>query len=475
VPVPCEIAGRVEKPRDRDWYRFEAKKGDVLSIEAYGDRLGSPLDLYMILRRPGGPATEYDDNPETLHPQMFFTRSDDPARVRIEAPADGTYLLLVSSREADLQGGPRHIYRVRITAARPDFRLIVMPPAVNTPDAALMGAGGAALYTVLVWRQDGFDGAIALSAEGLPPGVTCPPQAVPAGQKLASLVLLAQPGAAPWTGLITVKGMATIDGHLVERAARSASVSWPVQQGNIAMSRLDHGGLALAVREAAPYTLSAAFDKETAQPGEKLTVKVRLVRHSEDVKGAVTITALGLVQNGPVTFNNNQPLTLAPGKEEATATLDLKAGAPPGPFTLVLRAQTTATVKDAGGRARPNVTLVQATAATVKVVPKGLGDVKVTPQAVVVKAGEEVVVTVKVTRVPGFDGPFQIELAGNDLRGVSAEPVTLAAGKEEVKLVVKAAAGAAQGGRTGLVVKATASLDKVTTTQEGRLSVTVMK
>ena len=30
VPLPCEIAGRVEKQRDRDWYAFTAKKGDVL-------------------------------------------------------------------------------------------------------------------------------------------------------------------------------------------------------------------------------------------------------------------------------------------------------------------------------------------------------------------------------------------------------------------------------------------------------------
>src|SRR5262249_53561220 len=39
VTLPCEIAGRIDKKADRDWYVFSARKGDVYSIEVYGDRL----------------------------------------------------------------------------------------------------------------------------------------------------------------------------------------------------------------------------------------------------------------------------------------------------------------------------------------------------------------------------------------------------------------------------------------------------
>src|SRR5262249_15919512 len=31
IAVPCEVAGRIEKRRDRDWYAFTVKKGDVYS------------------------------------------------------------------------------------------------------------------------------------------------------------------------------------------------------------------------------------------------------------------------------------------------------------------------------------------------------------------------------------------------------------------------------------------------------------
>ena len=54
MKLPCEIAGRIEKKGDRDWYSFSAQKGDVYSIEVYGERLGSPVDMYFVLRTEDG-------------------------------------------------------------------------------------------------------------------------------------------------------------------------------------------------------------------------------------------------------------------------------------------------------------------------------------------------------------------------------------------------------------------------------------
>src|SRR5262249_50319043 len=42
IQLPCEIAGVIEKRRDRDWYVFEAKKGDKWHIEVNSSRLGAP-------------------------------------------------------------------------------------------------------------------------------------------------------------------------------------------------------------------------------------------------------------------------------------------------------------------------------------------------------------------------------------------------------------------------------------------------
>ncbi len=50
VAVPCEIAGHVEKLRDRDWYSFAAKKGDTYNIDILSDRLGAPTYMYFMLK-----------------------------------------------------------------------------------------------------------------------------------------------------------------------------------------------------------------------------------------------------------------------------------------------------------------------------------------------------------------------------------------------------------------------------------------
>ena len=48
VTPPCEIAGRFEKLRDRDWYAFTAKKGDVYNIELLSGRLGAPTLMVLV-------------------------------------------------------------------------------------------------------------------------------------------------------------------------------------------------------------------------------------------------------------------------------------------------------------------------------------------------------------------------------------------------------------------------------------------
>src|SRR5262249_8750040 len=153
----------------------------------------------------------------------FHTRSDDPPVYRFVVPADGKYQLLVASRDADLRGGPRRYYRVRITPERPDFRLIVLPPDGTRPDGCCLRQGGNELYTVLVWRQVGFAGPVTLAVEGLPPGVTCPPQVISGNLRQTALVVAAAPNAPPWTGEIRVKGTAVINGQTVVREARPAN------------------------------------------------------------------------------------------------------------------------------------------------------------------------------------------------------------------------------------------------------------
>ncbi len=178
VPVPCEIAGRIDRRHDRDWYSFTAKKGDILNIELLSDRLGALTDMKLLMRNPATKSDflELDDAPPTPPDApglKFFTRSEDPASYRFVVPADGEYQIMVTSNWAGQVFGPRSFYRLRIAPEQPNFTLVVMPPDHIRPDSGQLGQGGNEGFTVLAFRQEGFTGDITLTVEGLPKGVSC--------------------------------------------------------------------------------------------------------------------------------------------------------------------------------------------------------------------------------------------------------------------------------------------------------------
>ena len=162
MTLPCEIAGRIEKARDRDWYRFTAKKGERTASRssATGSARRSTCTSHCgrtsrrtagIRRQSGDPASA-----------QFYTRTDDPQRYQL----DGDGRRHVSAAGVEPRG--RHpggtaapVPRAH-HAEQPDFRLVVMPPSTYARMGVLLQTGTQA-YTVLVWRHDGFNGDIALT------------------------------------------------------------------------------------------------------------------------------------------------------------------------------------------------------------------------------------------------------------------------------------------------------------------------
>jgi hypothetical protein len=348
VPIPCEISGRIDKRGDVDWYQFTAKKGEVVAIEAFGERLGSPVDLFFqIVSEKGTVITEQDDTAETMAP-YFSARTDDPPRFRFVAPGDSTYYLKISSRAAFTDASPRHRYLVRLGADDPNFHVIAMPFATLSPDSAALGQFGSYAFNVFVWRLGGFTGDITVTADKLPAGLSVRPQVLSNGQKQAALVVSAAADAPPYDGAISVMASATIDGKKRTRAVRAAGIVWPVPQQNIlTVTRLDRE-LVVAVRDQAPYSLVPGVEKLAITQGEKISVPVKLQTHWADFKGNVQLTAAALPPG-----LNLQPLTLTPGKESAVAVFEAKGGAAlaPGNYSLVLRGQTQPINPKGGGAA----------------------------------------------------------------------------------------------------------------------------
>jgi hypothetical protein len=481
--VPGEAAGRIEARSDRDWYRFEAKKGDTYTVEAFGDRIGSDLDLYLTVLKPDGkPMYEGDDNPEVLGPVQFYSRTEDPARLRFVAPADGEYRVMVSSREASVQYGPRDLYRLRVAAERPDFRLVVMPATPNQPDAPVVGRGGVQALAVYAFRRDGFNGPIALTLNNLPKGVTCPPQTLPGGQKLTYLVLSAAADAPAWTGPLTLTGKASVDGRELVREARAAGVSWPMPagQGNNAapaISRLERD-LVLAVRDEPPFKLTPESARVVTALGSKVTVTLKIDRLKADFKEPLQVGLLnappGVVLTG--TQNNQPTISVTPDKKTVALTLDVRPQAAGGAYTLVFRGQ--AGQPQRNNRPSPGGVALPASPVTLVILPKEVVNLRPEPGEASAKAGGEVPVRVRVERLAGYDGPLKLELVRQDgTKGASAEPVTLIGDATEATLLVKVEPGVKVGERLRLAVRATATVEgaKQPLVKEEKLRINVVK
>jgi hypothetical protein len=154
--------------------------------------------------------------------------------------------LLVRDQFGDGRKDPSFVYRLSIRTPAPDFRLLaypVSPPAnqqqVNlTPLAsACVRKGGAAAIGLAVQRRDEYAGEIAVSIEGLPPGVTCGGAVLGGTADEGALVLVAADDASSWAGpsKIIAKGRV---GREVVREARYGVVVWGLSQPPAAAGRI---------------------------------------------------------------------------------------------------------------------------------------------------------------------------------------------------------------------------------------------
>jgi Bacterial pre-peptidase C-terminal domain len=358
VKLPCDIAGRIGKKNDRHWYSFDAKKGEVWTLEVFADRIGSQMDAFFVLTDDKGKViVEMDDGPDSLSPNQFYTKSDDPARYRFAVPADGKYRVMVSSRDAGIVFGVREQYVLRIAKENPDFRLAVMGTTPHLPEAGTVQRNGAVLFNVYAFRMDGFNDPIVLEAKNLPPGVKCPPQIIGTGQTRGTLVLTAEKDAKDWDGFVTISGT----GEKLKRDVRPFTITWPVQglqagqpPPNIPMiTRMDRGpGLALAVRGEAPFTLTPTETELKAKAGDKLEVTLKITREEKFKDNILIFSA---VPNFGPRQPGNQPLqpitTITPDKTEMKINVDVQANTQPGTYTLVLRGQSGAPVPKAPNNA----------------------------------------------------------------------------------------------------------------------------
>ncbi|MCA8993507.1 MAG: hypothetical protein KDA88_16080 [Planctomycetaceae bacterium] len=234
VGVPAEVGGQFASIEDSDLYRFEAKAGEVLTIEVYAQRLGGLADpnLYVdqVVVDAEGKETlkrlaTADDDKTYLLQNVFDTRSDDP-KYQLTVPADGTYQLTVRDRYWETRGDPSLTYWLSVRKQAHDFRLVAMPAAPTAGQVWPTGLrrGDNFGVNVLAFREDGFEGPIEVRVEGLPEGVVCEGTTISLKENTGLLVFETTEDAKPGSYEVRIVGVAQVD-DLEKVRAEAAAVA----------------------------------------------------------------------------------------------------------------------------------------------------------------------------------------------------------------------------------------------------------
>jgi hypothetical protein len=200
---PAGLNGRFLKPKERDFWKFEAKKGQRVLFTAQTRSLGSASEVMLQLRDAKG----------TTIASSAVNDANEGA-VTNTIPADGTYFLVVD--ELVRRGGPQHAYRVEAELLTPGFTLEV---EVEKVEAA---PGGSFTVKVNATRRD-FTGPITLVLAGLE-GATLADEVIKEKAAGATLKVTLPDTAVP--GSITsfrVMGKAKVGEREVEAVARTTA------------------------------------------------------------------------------------------------------------------------------------------------------------------------------------------------------------------------------------------------------------
>ena len=401
----------------RDHYRFQARKGQRLTVRCQARELDSRMNPVFSVLDPSGRKLRGNERRGFLD---------------FEAPQDGAYL--VSVQDLAFGGGPDFYYR--LTVDESPVLEAVLPSAVEAGKAnrlVLLGRGfkggrpsaskaadGRPLEELDVQLEvpanpgvGGADGPVATSASGLrnfsyryrtEAGVSNPVELAVVEGPVLSVKPVADPAAAPVASVLSFPGTAS---GLFEKGLQGVPLEFHAKKGDIVVAevfsqRLGFGATNSYLRLTKDGAhLAEAYGPELNAGGPRLS-----------------------------TLHNDATLRFEV-KEDGKHTLflsDLSGVARPGrgaAYSLVLR------------RATPGFSLVAATEPPIEKADDRL----LQPRGSVLRAGGTAALRVLALRTDGFDKEILLSAEGLPA-GVSCAPTRILAGKNEGVLLLNTEAGA---------------------------------
>ena len=239
VVVPIEINGQFQTRGDIDCFEFEAKAKETYWVEVLAHRSGAAIDPVLVIDQvktndKGEESltriSALDDDATNPLLNLFDTLNDDNT-VKFSAPADGKYRVTLRERYGNAKQD-LSVYRLMIRKESPDFRVAAVATALTPPGTRQAAPSGITLRRgdnfpvhVIAFRRDGFAGPITVTAEGLPPGVTCRDISIGTAPSSGVIVFTSADDAPAWAGTVKLIAWAKIDDPSAVEAVASTEAA----------------------------------------------------------------------------------------------------------------------------------------------------------------------------------------------------------------------------------------------------------
>jgi hypothetical protein len=314
--LPLAFNGIIGEPRDEDWFKFKAKKGQRFAVRLYGRKLRSPLDSVMYIYDATKRLASNDDSGG---PDSYFAWT---------VPADGEYYLQV--RDHLYNGGPDYVYRVEFQPLTPSVSLYV--PDVGRYNThtrkSVVVARGNRFPLVVRTRRNNFGGALKIAAKDFPEGITLHCDEMASNKSALTLVFEAAADA-PIAGKLTDL-TATLSTDKPDPVSGGVLQNYDlVQQGNNGVYyRTWVDQLAVVVTEELPYKIRIEEIRAPLVQSGTLPIKV-VAERQEGFKGAINVR-LQMDQGfatRPPGLSCPTSITIAADKNEATYNFSASSGA----------------------------------------------------------------------------------------------------------------------------------------------------
>jgi Bacterial pre-peptidase C-terminal domain len=318
LDVPAAANAVIERSGQVDFYRFTAKKGEVIDINIYARRLRSPLDSVIQVFAPGGKSLATND--DAAGPDSYL---------RFTAPEDGEYS--VSVKDQLSRGGATFTYRLELTHVAPS--MVVNIPKIQQfaqdRQTIIVPRGNRYAARIGIERRD-FGGDCIVSIDDLPAGVTAE-QGTIAGNVTSVPVVFEAAADAPLGGTLAILNARHADPKQQIPAECRQVTDLVMGDNQTSYWRCTLPRLSVVVTEEAPFRLGIVEPKVPLVQNGSLALKV-VAERNDDFKAPIN---LELIHSAPG-VSNASDVTIPEGQNEAVIPLNANGNAGAGEWKMAV-------------------------------------------------------------------------------------------------------------------------------------------